>query len=432
MIVGWVDANLHDHITLEIQMESGSTYAFKIRATNAASLIGEVMTDGIMYDSSVPESGNVCIHRVIETLPESLKPNCDCSCCDRALNVDASDCSILFVPSETERMFLRWFDQSDAESDIEHFHGMLGTSSESDQISRWFALSSSKPHVHLIPLKLGDEPTLAIERAHSFTLRTTNKAGLTNLSHSNVIRVDDSSPECGSNKATILHTFYENADFSKLVVDIGWKQCEDIQSGLAGVFVTNDLVSLNDNSLKCSVDPSHLKTSLDVSSITNGENMMFNVGIWNNAGAETSLKVSLVVDKTVPVVGRVRDGVRPNTQEDRNLDCQMKSSPMGVNWDEFIDDESEVTKYEVALGTCAGCDDIVSFVESPIGNGVRSYSFGSLSNEIIIGKMYYASVRATNSFGLSSIASTDGVRIVCDSDDETCEALYGAYKCLSL
>eukprot|EP01029_Cantina_marsupialis_P002789 TRINITY_DN1266_c0_g1_i1.p1 TRINITY_DN1266_c0_g1~~TRINITY_DN1266_c0_g1_i1.p1 ORF type:complete len:711 (-),score=299.73 TRINITY_DN1266_c0_g1_i1:690-2822(-) len=435
MMIDWIDADLHDHITLEIQMESGITYAFKIRATNAAGLIGEAMSDGIMYDSSAPESGNVCVHRVTQTLPESLKPECDCACCDSSLDVNASECSTLFVPTSDEQLMLRWFDQSDEESDIKHFYAMLGTSTESDQISRWFGLSSQKPYAHPIPSKLGEEFTLAVERAHTFTLRTTNNAGLTSLSSSSLVRVDETTPDCSGNigdEAKLISAFYNDGDFSQLKVEIDWEECEDVQSGLAGVLVENNLVPLNIGIMKSTVDPSYYETTLDMTNVTNGDELTFDIGVWNLAGAKTNLGISFVVDKTVPMIGQVRDGARPNSQEDRNLDCQMKSSSMGVNWDEFLDDESEVTKYEVALGTCAGCDDIVSFVESPIGNGVRSYSFGSLSNEIIIGKMYYASVRATNSFGLSSIASTDGVRIVCDSDDETCEALYGAYKCLSL
>eukprot|EP01029_Cantina_marsupialis_P002792 TRINITY_DN1266_c0_g2_i3.p1 TRINITY_DN1266_c0_g2~~TRINITY_DN1266_c0_g2_i3.p1 ORF type:complete len:2346 (-),score=956.33 TRINITY_DN1266_c0_g2_i3:295-6780(-) len=435
MVIDWVDTNLHDYITLDINMESGSTYAFKIRATNAAGLIGEVMTDGIMYDASAPENGNVCVHRVTETLPESLKPGCDCICCDDAKDENASDCSTLFVPSSSENIMIRWFGQSDEQSGIQHFHAMLGSSSESDQISRWFGVSSTKPYIHTIPLKLGDESTLAIERAHRFTLRTTNNAGLISLTSSNLVRVDESNPDCSdnvNNKAEIKSAFYDN-DFSQLKIEIEWKTCEDLQSGLAGVTIQNNLNPSNIETIKSSIDPSNYKTTLDVTEVTNADELTFDIDVWNVAGAKTTLEVSLVVDKTVPMIGQVRDGVRPNSQEDRNLDCQMKSSSMGVNWDEFIDDESEVTKYEVALGTCAGCDDIVSFIEAPIGNGIRSYSFGSVSDHnITMGKIYYTSVRATNSFGLSVVETSDGVRIVCDVDDETCEGLFGPYECVTV
>eukprot|EP01029_Cantina_marsupialis_P008597 TRINITY_DN20318_c0_g2_i1.p1 TRINITY_DN20318_c0_g2~~TRINITY_DN20318_c0_g2_i1.p1 ORF type:complete len:517 (+),score=194.77 TRINITY_DN20318_c0_g2_i1:167-1717(+) len=305
IVVDWVDVSLLDYVTLDITMESGIEYIYKIRATNIAGFTGETTTNSIMFDSTPPidnAKSFICVNRLTETLPDSLKPECTCICClDDMTTVDSPDaysqCPLSYVPNTSESLILKWNGRIDTESDIESFHTMLGTSIESDQISRWIVLPLNGDDYSVI----GGVSTLAVDRSHTFTLRATNKAGLTSLDYSNTILVDASTPDCSDNalnEALIVSAFYEQEDFSQLNLVIEWNECEDLQSGLAGVIIQNNVDNSDITIFKTSVDPSHHETVLDVTASDHKHELVYDIDVWNMAGAKTTLEAKLLVDKT--------------------------------------------------------------------------------------------------------------------------------------
>eukprot|EP01029_Cantina_marsupialis_P011590 TRINITY_DN258188_c0_g1_i4.p1 TRINITY_DN258188_c0_g1~~TRINITY_DN258188_c0_g1_i4.p1 ORF type:complete len:1616 (-),score=588.13 TRINITY_DN258188_c0_g1_i4:385-5232(-) len=430
LIVDWIDAGIYNEATAEVYMTVGKSYRFRIEATNSAGLSATEDSDATLFDNTAPSKGTLCIDAPELNVDPVLARDCNCICCDDQSTNGADKCNVLYVGKAVDKLVLRWFGQVDDESGVESFDGMLGTSAIANQISPWFKLvvpNEGEDGSFNVPTQLNNNAVLVKERSQIFTLRSTSGSGVSSVTRSQQVILDPTGPECGTS-LNIDSAIFSSAN--QLDVEISWdEECIDYESGLAGMSVT-DTEALTPMVTKLSQDPMKYSTTINTTNATDGDMISFVVDMFNHATVKTTMVGSLTLDLSPPVVSIVRDGPRPDTQLDRDIDCIDIAADFGVNWDSFTD-SSEITSYEVALGTCVGCDDIVPFKYASVGDGTRSVRFGDLSKDVSIGKIYYASVRATNSFGLSSTASSDGVRVVCTSDDDECTALIGAYKCVS-
>lgn len=101
-------------------------------------------------------------------------------------------------------------------------------------------------------------------------------------------------------------------------------------------------------------------------------------------------------DLTPPVNLQILDGVG----EDQ--DQQAPDKAMQASW-LFQELDSDITGYEVAVGSTPGCTDVTGFTSV----GIRS--FVDLPPAPTAGKWYYLTVRARNSEGLVSTVTTDGI-----------------------
>ena len=130
----------------------------------------------------------------------------------------------------------------------------------------------------------------------------------------------------------------------------------------------------------------------------------------NKAGLKKSASRFLTVDSSPPVRGTVRflldRAIVPFSNFSDVVKCQESESEVHLMWESFVDDQSSVAKYEVGVGTVSGSGDIYPFT-----------SVGSLTATSIRrlfmphGSTIYASVRAINQAGLSSVATSDGLHI---------------------
>eukprot|EP01029_Cantina_marsupialis_P007332 TRINITY_DN180_c1_g2_i2.p1 TRINITY_DN180_c1_g2~~TRINITY_DN180_c1_g2_i2.p1 ORF type:complete len:972 (-),score=325.55 TRINITY_DN180_c1_g2_i2:563-3478(-) len=432
VVVDWTDIALGNvGITVsDLSLENNVTYKFLLSATNAAGLENFVESAGVLVDLTSPENGFICIEREeASDLPVEFSPDCSCVCCDNSsTSSSASECPVLFINDASESLNAVWFDQKDDETGLEKFEIMVGTSAEANQLSYWLPSQSPESLWELvIPPTLVGKSTFEMERTHMFTLRTHNKAGLTSMTTSQEVMLDTTAPECGSSTVSFINAVFKDNSNTDLVIDLEWEECIDEESDIAGIVVSG----LTSSPFKIPVYDGSMLTTLPVlADVTGLDTAEVQVQVYNFAGGVTTLTGSLPIDLTPPVIGKVRDGIRPTSQEDRDMDCQSSSSSLGINWDQIIDSESSINKLEVAVGTCVGCDDIVEFKSISLANG-RNFSFGNLSDDVQIGKMYYVSIRATNSFGLSSVGSSDGFRVICPSDDIECESLFGTFTCVA-
>eukprot|EP01029_Cantina_marsupialis_P008800 TRINITY_DN2065_c0_g1_i1.p1 TRINITY_DN2065_c0_g1~~TRINITY_DN2065_c0_g1_i1.p1 ORF type:complete len:2058 (-),score=824.59 TRINITY_DN2065_c0_g1_i1:248-5524(-) len=427
-----VDATLPSNVYLsELSLVTGKRYHFSIRVTNSAGLIAIVNSNGVLFDDTPPTEGHLCIDREGWALPEELRPECTCICCDETMiNTTVDDCEPLYLRNNLP-LNLHWIGQQDLESGIEKFDVMLGTTTQSNHLHEWVSMTTdvSKPWYYDIPEELSGKATFIDDRSHVFTMRSTNFAGLFSFTSSQKVIMDVNPPECGSNEELrFLSAMFVEDDI--LEVEVEWDKCEDTESGIVG-FMFGDSLDQSDL-IKISNDPSHYRFTANVTTLEHGDFLEAEIAIFDNAGHFTSKLGKIAIDKTAPKILSVRDGIRPDSQFDRDLDCQSLSSIFGVNWDVPMDEESGITNIEAALGSCPGCNDILDFSSVTVGNGVRNHEFGLLSDKVSIGQLYYATIRVTNEFGISTVASSDGVRVICAEKDENCLRVYGAFACVAL
>lgn len=119
------------------------------------------------------------------------------------------------------------------------------------------------------------------------------------------------------------------------------------------------------------------------------------------------IKALDLVDITPPQGGSVYD--RP--QEDlTNTDISTTTSTtsLSANWDPFTDSNSSVDEYECAFGTAPGSEDVSPFTPN---TPPLKLSCTAQSLTLSPGQTYFATVRATNSMGITAVISSDGVTV---------------------
>ncbi|CAH1794767.1 unnamed protein product [Owenia fusiformis] len=142
--------------------------------------------------------------------------------------------------------------------------------------------------------------------------------------------------------------------------------------------------------------------------LLDGHPYFVTVKAYNKAGLHTvTSSHAFVVDGSVPIVGHIYDGRRNETDKlHRDLDYQVDGSTLCAHWKGFTDPHTEIIEHLWQVGTCEGCDDIVT-----------QHSIG-LKTEVCMdylrlsqGKTYYSTLTVCNQAGLCASLSTDGVTI---------------------
>ncbi|XP_019642103.1 PREDICTED: uncharacterized protein LOC109483513 [Branchiostoma belcheri] len=149
---------------------------------------------------------------------------------------------------------------------------------------------------------------------------------------------------------------------------------------------------------------------------------------YNAVGGKTSAySEAIVIDATPPVPGTVveldsiyhadlqgdnSDGkaMCENEEDCEEMDamCQASLTQVAVAWQPFVDPETPITRYDVAVGTVPGAADLSSFHQVPDPD-VRFFVVKNLDLSDI--RQVFVTVRGHNAAGLSSVAVSNGVYI---------------------
>ena len=139
-----------------------------------------------------------------------------------------------------------------------------------------------------------------------------------------------------------------------------------------------------------------LQTRIDVTDLNlfAGQHYYFTVTAYNRAGLHTVLSSDgFIVDLDGPAAGVVY-----NTDRNRNLAVQSDTSTFHLTWHGFIDLESGVKGYYVAL-----------FEDSESDTIVHEFTYVDIKTTVTLtnltlkhGKRYYGALRAINTGELSS------------------------------
>ncbi|XP_078575736.1 uncharacterized protein LOC144861641 [Branchiostoma floridae x Branchiostoma japonicum] len=139
----------------------------------------------------------------------------------------------------------------------------------------------------------------------------------------------------------------------------------------------------------------------------------------NAVGGKTSAySEPIVIDNTPPVPGTVveldsmyhADLEGDDADDCQKMDalCQASVNQVAVAWQPFIDPETPISGYEVAVGTVPGAADLHSFHQVPHPD-TRFFVVKNLDLSDI--RQVFVSVRGQNAAGLSSVAVSNGVYI---------------------
>ncbi|XP_078573994.1 uncharacterized protein LOC144860567 isoform X3 [Branchiostoma floridae x Branchiostoma japonicum] len=149
---------------------------------------------------------------------------------------------------------------------------------------------------------------------------------------------------------------------------------------------------------------------------------------YNAVGGKTSAySEAIVVDDTPPIPGTVVEldsiyhadlegddaggrGKCDNEKDCQEMDamCQASVSQVSVAWQPFMDPETPIIRYDVAVGTVPGAADLHSFSQVPRPD-TRFFVVKNLDLSDI--RQVFVTVRGHNAAGLSSVAVSNGVYI---------------------
>ena len=188
--------------TIPLQLESGSTYAVEVEATNAAGSSESAFTDGVLVDVSPPKSGNVS-DGLLVTMDIDFQYN-------------------------TAGIGATWSGFSDDESGIADFAWSAGTSPEAGDI---FPLTS----VGMATEALSTGYALSNGMNVFITVVATNGAGLTTKSTSDGFMIDRTHPLAGKVLDGLSSDARDDLDYqwSTSFIQATWSGFVDAESGIA-------------------------------------------------------------------------------------------------------------------------------------------------------------------------------------------------------
>ncbi|KAK3612515.1 hypothetical protein CHS0354_024486 [Potamilus streckersoni] len=166
----------------------------------------------------------------------------------------------------------------------------------------------------------------------------------------------------------------------------------------------------------------------------------------NKVGLQSySFSASIRVDTTPPVSGQVvelYDKYRVNTMNDTattlmnlracktsdecfaiDATCQESFTSVSVAWQPFLDPESGIVQYEIAVGTSPGGAQIKSFFEAPLG--VNNYIIHGLNLKGL--KQVFVTLKGINGAGMSTVSTSNGIYLSYLSQGENPPQLIGVW-----
>ena len=142
----------------------------------------------------------------------------------------------------------------------------------------------------------------------------------------------------------------------------------------------------------------------------------------NRAGISTRVQAFVLLDESPPMLGIVLDGIT-----ELHVRCRGSHQMIAVNWTSFIDSETSILFHQVAVARTphdAPAKDLLH-VGLPL-EPLQAMIELDGQNLLRPGDTIYVSVKATNMAGLSSVAVSDPLEVVCArhncecSDDTIC------------
>ena len=355
--------------SLSTPLPSGTAVFMKVRVTNGAGMVSTSISKPLLVDSTAPTVGVVIVGNTLET---------------KYLRKD-------------ESIIADWSGFVDHESGLSHFEwAVCHTGSRDDCLT---------PFVNVGLRATIENSALDIKAGTSYVLivRAHNKVGLFSEAKSNQFILDGTPPAAG----TVYDGSSDRNDLelqsSTSEISANWSPFTDSNGR-----ITQYEMCVGTEQERCDVNDFisvgiALKGSIQGLSLNHTRKYFVTVRATNEAGYSTMATSNGVrVDSTPPVGGEVRDG-----QTLADIDFQDGDTYIYANWDEFEDEESDVTRYAWCAGTRKGTCDIIP--ETDVGDRI---SVGQqIRPSLTTGMAVFVTVSAYNGAGAITRVFSDGVKV---------------------
>lgn len=355
--------------SLSQPLPSGTIVFIMLVVKNGAGMISEVVTSPLLIDTTPPSVGNVTVGNTAKT--KYFKKGD-------------------FITAE-------WSGFIDTESHLSHFEWAICQASAKDKCVNPYVnvAVTTGIKVHALGLNYGV--------SYVVTVRAFNKVGMFSAATSNQFILDGTKPSAGtvydgSQRRVDIEfqssTTELSANWSPFKDDNGeiaeYKMCLGEESGTCDV---NDFVSVGIN----------LRGKISGLSLKHNERYFVTVRATSESGYSTTATSNGVrVDSTPAVRGKVRDG-----QTLMDIDYQADDTYIYANWDEFQDEESDITRYKWCAGTGKGICDIVP--ETDVGE--RTSASQQILPPLPEGIAIFVTVTTFNNAGSSTTSSSNGFKV---------------------
>ena len=348
-------------------LQSGTIFMLKLQVENGAALKTIVISDRVLVDYTPPIKGLVKING-----EENL-----------------------VLLQQGQRLVASWQDFQDFETGIKEYQWKI-----------CFAINISYCVTEFVSIGLKNKIALSDTgndhaKEYKFVVKAVNFAGLETTAVSNSFIFDSTSPETG----IVLNGVdpFEDIRYQSSSTQIFayWKGFQDKETRISffeicigSIAGLCDVAEFKNIGLANSTIVSNLN-------ITHNATYFTTVRATNGAG-QTAFASSngITLDLTPPIGGKLRDG------DDLDIDLSIQDLFVSMNWDEFNDPESGISKYVVCAGTIMGACDLVS-ATTVNGLEVKLNVWPAISS----GTVVYSTLWAySNAGGVTEIYS-DGVLV---------------------
>ena len=358
--------------TVNTSLTNGNVYYANVRAINGAGLKSSASSFSFIVDTtapSVPTVSNTYGYRTV-----------------------------------TDTVPMAWGASTDSQSGLVRYEVALGINGNRTSVSGWttFAIANVATTLNSLSLVSGTR--------YYASVRAVNDAGLTSSISSFNFVVDTTAPSV----PVVSSPYQYLASTSNVPIQWGIGST-DSESGI-GLYQVSLGTSLGASNTVGWTTVSALATTLNGLSLTNGTRYYANVRAINNAGLISSVSsFNFKVDVTASSVPTVSN----------TYGYLASSTAVPIKWASSTDSQSDIVRYEVALGTTINRTIEVGWTTVSTSNLATTLNGLSLVN----GSRYYASVRAINGSGLISSVSSFNFKV--DTTAASAPTLLNTYTYLT-
>lgn len=375
--------NLDLYVKQEVKLKHGFTYFVTVTAINAAGLSSSSSSSGVTVDMTPPNIQGFSLDHV--SILQGNNTN------------EQPSSNISDISTTAWTLSASWDTASDDESEIKRMFICAGRAENSCEFLSWTEINR-----RVLSFSATLENPLQSGTVYILSLKAENGAGLETTVYSRSAIVDSSPPLSGNvtvgNKKRLVFL----KEGQPLVTK--WQGFEDPESGIKQYEWKICFSSYPSKCVSSFVNIAK-KNSLILNGvgIEQGRQYVLIVKAVNNADLEVeAMSNPFILDQTPPEAGMVFDG----NHDSKDLVFQSSSSEISVNWKNFKDKESGISRYEVCVGLRPGLCDVRDYANVGLNTKTTIKNLDFTHNST-----YYTSTRALNGAGQASFASSNGITI---------------------